>query len=110
MQEGTVSFEDFKKIDLRIARIVDVKEHPDADKLYVIQIDAGDETKQIVAGIRLEYSVEELIGRKVVVVNNLDPVVLRGQESNGMILCASSEGIPIILSPEKDVPSGTPVQ
>ena len=110
MQEGTISFEDFKKIDLRIARVVDVKEHPDADRLYVIQIDTGDETKQIVAGIRSEYSPEDLVGRKVVVVNNLDPVTLRGQESRGMILCASSGGTPIILTPEKDVPQGTPVQ
>lgn len=110
MAESTISFEDFKKLDLRIASIVDVKEHPDADKLYVIQIDTGGETKQIVAGVRNQYSPSELVGRKVVVVNNLEPVTLRGQESNGMLLAASSEGNPVILTPEKDVPAGTPVQ
>ena len=105
-----VSFDEFKKLDLRIARITDVKEHPNADKLFVLQIDVGDEVKQIVAGVRGNYSSEELIGRKIVVVNNLEPVMLRGEESNGMLLAASDNGVPIILIPEKDVPPGTKIQ
>ncbi|MFH1395123.1 MAG: methionine--tRNA ligase subunit beta [Candidatus Omnitrophota bacterium] len=102
-----ISFEDFKKIDLRIAEVVSVEEHPNADKLYVIQLSLGDEKKQIVAGIRNNYSMTELIGKKVVVVNNLDPVVIRGEESNGMLLAAGSENGPVILMPEKDVVAGT---
>jgi methionine--tRNA ligase beta chain len=105
-----ISFEDFKKADLRIAEVLNVKEHPNADKLYVLQVRVGDESKQIVAGIRLQYSAEELVGRKIVIVNNLEPVTLRGEESSGMLLAASVDGSPVILGPEKDVPSGTPVR
>lgn len=105
-----VSFEDFKKLDLRIAKVVDVKEHPDADKLYLLQVDVGDETKQIIAGIRLSYSIDELIGRNIVIVNNLEPVTLRGQESNGMLLAASDGENPVILIPEKDVEPGTGIR
>lgn len=110
MPEETISFEDFKKLDLRIAEVVEVKEHPNADKLYVVRIDTGGETKQIVAGVRMQYSPEELTGKKVVVINNLEPIMLRGEESCGMILCATSDGGPVILTPEKDVPPGTPIQ
>lgn len=101
-----VSFEDFKKIDLRVAEVRDVKEHPNADKLYVIQISLGEEEKQIVAGIRSSYTVEELIGKKIVIINNLAPVVIRGEESNGMLLAAGSDNGPVILVPEKDVSKG----
>lgn len=105
-----VSFEDFKKIDLRIAEIVEAKDHPNADKLFVLKVRIGEEEKQIVAGIRGCYACEDLVGRKVVLVNNLEPAVIRGEESNGMLLAASNEGVPTILIPEKDVPSGTKVQ
>ncbi|RKY41874.1 MAG: hypothetical protein DRP85_04660 [Candidatus Makaraimicrobium thalassicum] len=105
-----VSFEDFKRLDLRIAEIIDVKEHPNADKLYVIQIKTGDQTKQIIAGIRAQYSVRDLTGKKVVIVNNLEPVTIRGEESHGMLLAACEEGGPIILVPEREVPAGTRIQ
>ena len=104
-----VAFEDFKKLDLCVAKVVEVKEHPEADKLYVLQIDTGKETKQIVAGIRLQYSPEDLIGKSIVVINNLDPVTIRGQESNGMLLAASDDGNPVILVPEKDVAPGSSI-
>ena len=104
-----VSFDDFKKMDLRVARITDVKEHPDADKLYVLQIETGGEAKQIVAGIRAPYSAEDLVGKKIVVIDNLGPVTIRGEESNGMLLAANDEGDPVILVPEKDVPAGTQI-
>lgn len=102
-------FDDFKKMDLRVARVLDVKEHPDADKLYVLQIEVGDSTKQIVAGLREHYSKEELIGRKIVVINNLEPATIRGEESNGMLLAASDNSTPVILVPEKDVSSGAQI-
>ncbi|MDD4956037.1 MAG: methionine--tRNA ligase subunit beta [Candidatus Omnitrophica bacterium] len=105
-----VSFEDFKKLDLRIARVVEVKEHPNADKLYVLSVDTGEETKQIVAGIRASYAVEELVGKSIVVVNNLEPAVIRGESSNGMLLAASSENGPVILAPEKEVMPGAQVR
>ncbi|MCX5657531.1 MAG: hypothetical protein NTZ48_04830, partial [Candidatus Omnitrophica bacterium] len=66
-----ISFEDFKKMELKIARITEAKDHPDADKLYVLKVDTGTETKQLVAGIKKAYSLEELINKKVVIINNL---------------------------------------
>lgn len=104
-----VSFDDFKKMDLRVARITDVKEHPNADKLYVLQIETGGEAKQIVAGVRAQYAAEDLVGKKIVVIDNLESVTIRGEESRGMLLAANDEGNPVILVPEKDVPEGTQI-
>ncbi|MEA3489322.1 MAG: methionine--tRNA ligase subunit beta [Candidatus Omnitrophota bacterium] len=107
--EGMISFDEFKKMDLRVAKVLDVRDHPDADKLYVIQIDVGGQTRQIVAGIRTQYPIEELLGRKIVMINNLEPVTIRGEESRGMLLAANDDGSPVILVPERDVPSGTQI-
>ncbi len=105
-----VTIEDFKKIDLKIARIKDVLDHPNADRLYVITVDLGVTTKQIVAGIKKSYTKEELVGRLVVVVDNLDPAVLRGVESQGMLLAASDESGIVVISPEKPVALGSVVK
>ncbi|HPN72650.1 MAG TPA: methionine--tRNA ligase subunit beta [Candidatus Omnitrophota bacterium] len=106
-----VSYEDFKKLDLRVAEIKSVREHPNADKLLVLDVVIGEETKQIVAGIKAAYSKEELVGRKVIVLNNLEPAVLRGEVSSGMLLAASHDGsLPVLLSLEKEVPSGAVVK
>ena len=102
-----VSFEEFKKLDLRLARVVAVEKHPDADKLYLGKIDVGDSEKQVVAGIREHYSPEELVGKKVVVINNLEPATIRGQESNGMILAAGDGNAIAVLTSDKDVDAGT---
>ena len=75
------TIDDFRKLDLRIAEIKEVNEHPNAYRLYVITVDFGDRTKQVVAGIRNSYKKEELVGREVVVVDNLEPAMLRGVES-----------------------------
>ena len=79
------SIEDFRKLELRIAQIKEVNDHPNADKLLVLILDLGDRQKQVVAGIKNFYSKEDLIGKQVVLVDNLDPVILRGVESQGMI-------------------------
>jgi len=105
----TISLDDFRKLDLRIATIVEVAEHPNADKLLVLQLDLAGERRQIVAGIRSMYSAEALLGRQIVVVANLEPRKLRGMESNGMLLAATTADGPVILTTERDVPSGTPV-
>lgn len=105
-----ISFEEFKKIDLRVAQIISIREHPNADKLYIADIDIGGQVKQIIAGIRANYSKDELIGRKIVVVNNLEPATIRGEESHGMLLAAKNGDVPIILVPEKDAPVGSPIQ
>ena len=106
----TISIQDFSEIDLRVAEIKAVEEHPDADKLLVLKIDAGDGEKQLVVGIKNHYSAEELIGRKIIVVNNLAPAVLRGVESQGMLLAARDGDKVVLLTTEKDVEPGSRVQ
>lgn len=105
-----VAIDDFRKIELKVAKIQDVQEHPNADKLYVIIVDLGDRTKQIVAGIRGSYAKEELVGKQVVVVDNLEPAVLRGVESQGMLLAASDETGIVIISPAREVKLGSIVK
>ncbi len=104
------TIEEFRKLELKIAEIKEVVEHPNADKLYVITLDLGDKTKQVVAGIRLNYTKEELVGKQVVVVDNLDPVILRGVESQGMILAASDEEGISVLSPLRKMKLGSIVK
>ena len=105
-----VTFEEFKKLDLRVAEVKEVKDHPNADKLLLLKIDVGGEAKQIVAGIRRNYTKESLLGRKIVVVNNLAPANVRGEVSSGMLLAAATGDDVVILVPEKDVPAGSPVR
>ena len=104
------TIDDFRKMEFRIAEIKDVSEHPNADKLLVLTLDLGDKTKQVVAGIKSAYSKETLIGKQVVVVDNLDTAVLRGVESQGMVLAASDENGIVIVSPEKKLKIGSVVK
>jgi methionyl-tRNA synthetase len=104
------SIEDFRKLELKVAEIKEVKEHPQADKLYVLTIDLGDRNKQIVAGIRGSYQKEGLLGRQVVVVDNLEAVVIRGVESQAMLLAASDEGGIAIISPLRKMRLGSIVK
>ncbi len=104
-----ISIDQFRNVELKIATIKSAEPHPNADKLMVLQIDLGSEQRQILAGIRNHYTPEELIGRQIVVVANLEPAKLRGLESQGMLLAASDEGRVIILTPEKTVQPGAKV-
>jgi methionyl-tRNA synthetase len=105
-----ITYEDFRKTELKVAEIKEVNDHPNADRLYVIIVDLGDKTKQIVAGIKTYYQKEDLIGKQVVVVDNLEPAVLRGVESQGMLLAASDEAGIVIVSPEKKLKLGSIVK
>ena len=105
-----VSIEDFQKLEFIIAKITDVQEHSNADRLYVIKVDTGSEERQLVAGIRPSYTPEELIGKNVVIVNNLEPATIRGEESQGMILAASDENGMSVLMPDKEVALGSRVK
>lgn len=105
-----ITLDDFRKLELKVAKIKEVTEHPNADKLYVIIIDLGECTKQIVAGIRSSYSPEQLLGKEVVVVNNLEPAVLRGVESQAMLLATHDESGITIITPEKEVTVGSVVK
>ncbi len=104
-----IPIEEFKKLDLRIGTVKSAEPHPQADRLLILKVDLGSEERQLVAGIRGHYTVEELIGKQIVVVANLQPAKLRGVESQGMLLAArDGEGI-VILSPEKSVSAGAKV-
>ena len=105
-----ISIEEFMKLELVIAQVKEVREHPNADRLYVMKVDTGKEERQVVAGIRKSYVPEDLIGRRVVIVANLEPAVIRGEESQGMILAASDESGISVLSPDKEVALGSRVK
>ena len=105
-----ISIDDFRKIELKVATIKSAQAHPNADKLLVLQIDLGGEQRQICAGIRNHYTPEELVGKQIVVVANLETAKLRGLESQGMLLAASDDDRVIIMTPEKSVHAGAQVK
>jgi len=109
-ENNLISIEDFAKIELRIAKILEAEKVEGADKLLKLQIDLGDEKRQIVAGIAKHYTPQELVGKKIVVVANLKPAKLRGIESQGMLLAASIGDELCIISPEKDIKEGARVK
>ena len=105
-----LNIEDFKKLELVVAKIVEAIEHPNADRLYVLKVDNGTEVKQIVAGIRAAYTKEDLIGKQVVIVNNLEPAVIRGETSNGMILAGTDEKGLAVITPQREMVLGSRVK
>ena len=107
---ATIAIDDFKKIELKVATINAAEPHPNADKLLVLQIDLGTEQRQICAGIRNHYTPEELVGKQIVVVANLATAKLRGMESQGMLLAASSGDQVIVLTPDKPALAGSKVK
>jgi len=104
-----ITFDDFKKLDLRVATVTACEPHPNADKLLVMQIDLGDEQRQIIAGLKQWYQPEEMTGKAIVVVTNLEPASIRGMESNGMLLAAGAGDDVVVIVPERDIPPGTKV-
>ncbi|HUU96608.1 MAG TPA: methionine--tRNA ligase subunit beta [Phycisphaerae bacterium] len=106
-----IKFEDFAKIDMRVATITQAEAHPNADKLIVIQADLGGEQRQLIAGLRGHYEPQDLVGRQIIVVTNLPPRMMRGLESRAMLLaaCTEDESRVICLSPERECPPGTRV-
>ena len=105
-----VLLDDFKKIELRVAEVLDAQDIPGADKIWKLTIDLGSEKKEIVAGVKAFYTRDALIGKSIVVVQNLAPAVIRGVESHGMLLAAKDAGGRLaILSPDQKVPPGSTV-
>jgi methionyl-tRNA synthetase len=102
-----IGIEDFAKVEMRVGQVKSAERVAGADRLLQLQVDIGDEVRQIVAGLALAYKPEQLVGRKVVVVTNLQPRKLRGVESNGMIVAASlPDGAPVLAGFLEDVPVG----
>jgi len=108
---STITYDDFAKLDLRIATVLECRPHENADKLLVLQIDLGGEQRQICAGLRQHYTPEQLVGKQIVVVANLAPRMMRGQVSSGMLLAASDlqSGRVIVLHPAEPLPAGSKV-
>ncbi len=107
---NTIQYDDFAKLDLRVATVVECTPHQNADKLLVLQIDLGGERRQICAGLRQHYQPEDLVGKQIVVVANLAPRQMRGEPSQGMLLAASdSDGRVIVISPSQPVSAGSKV-
>ena len=106
-----ITYEEFKKLDLRIAEIKAAEEIPGADKIYKLTIELGGETRELVAGLKLFYEKESLIGKKIVGLANLEPRVIRGIASHGMLLAAALEDKSrvVILTVEREIPSGARV-
>ena len=108
---GPIVLEEFQRVTLRTGVITSAEDHPQADRLLVLKIDLGaGDTRQIVAGIKGSYHLAELVGKQVVVVTNLRPVILRGVESQGMILAASDETTVVLVSPERPIRAGSLVK
>jgi len=106
-----IQFDDFLKLDLRVATIKQAEAHPRADKLIVLQVDLGTEQRQIIAGLRGFYEPQALVGKQIVVLTNLPPRNMRGLESNGMLLAAVSndQSDVVVLTTERACAPGTPV-
>ena len=104
----TITFDDFLKIELRVAQIRECEDIPGADKLYKLTIDMGEE-RTIVAGIKTHYTKEELVGKKIAIVANLEPRKLRGITSHGMLLAASADdkSSVVLLTVDKEIPNGS---
>ena len=106
-----IQFDDFLKLNLRIGTITQAELHPQADKLIVLQVDLGSEKRQLVAGIRGHYEPAALVGKQIVVVANLAPRMMRGVESQGMLLAATSpdQAQVILLTTERPIAPGSRV-
>ncbi|UCG34083.1 MAG: methionine--tRNA ligase subunit beta [Phycisphaerales bacterium] len=107
----TIDFETFSKLDMRVARVLEVNDHPNADKLMLLKIDLGTEQRQLVAGLKGHYQPGELIGKDIIVVVNLAPRKMRGELSQGMLLAAvtDDQAIVRVLTTAGDVPAGSRV-
>jgi methionine--tRNA ligase beta chain len=104
-----ISYPDFQKLDLKIATIVTAEKIEGSSKLLKITVSLGQSERQIISGIAKEYPPESLIGKQIVLLVNLEPRALMGEMSEGMLLAAVVDEKPILLQPEKEVPSGSPV-
>ncbi len=109
-ESNRIKIDEFLRIDLRVARVIEAERVENTDKLLKLQVELGGERRQLVAGIAEAYDPDALIGKRIVVVANLEPARIRGVESQGMLLAADLDGRPILATFEADVPSGTRVR
>ena len=105
-----ISFEQFKEVELKVGEIVAAEPMEGSNKLLKLKVSLGEEERQIIAGIGKKYTPEQLIGRQIVIVANLEPKQMMGEESQGMLLAADSPEGPVFLTPEQPVPPGTNIR
>ena len=104
-----VNYDDFKKLDLRVAKVIAAEEPEGSEKILRLTIDLGEEERQILAGIKSTYSPSDLIGKEIIVIANLESKKIMGMESQGMLLAANTENGPILLVPDREVPPGSKI-
>ena len=109
LPEGVIGFEEFGKVKLKTAVVLEAEKVEKADKLLKLQIDLGGEKRQIVAGIAEYYSPEEMIGKRLIIVSNLKPAKIRGIESNGMLLAAKLKDKLVLLTTDGEIPPGATI-
>jgi methionyl-tRNA synthetase len=103
-----ITINEFSKIKLVVGKVIDVKDHPNADRLYILKVDLGNEVRQIVSGIKQWYKKEELLNKKIIIVYNLQPKNFRGVKSQGMLLAAEDgNGNLSLLTVDKDIKEGS---
>lgn len=105
-----VLFEEFKKLEIKIGKVLAAEKVEGADKLLKLQVDFGEHQRQVVSGIAEYYSGEDLVGKEFPFIINLESRVIKGVESQGMILAADVNGEPVLMSPDKEIPPGSKVR
>jgi methionyl-tRNA synthetase len=110
-EDELISIEEFMRVKLRVAEVLEARPHPNADKLLVLRVRVGEREKQLCAGIRAHYPPEDLVGKRIVVVDNLKPAKLRGEESQGMLLAATDgDNLVLVTTERPDVSSGSEIR
>lgn len=106
-----ISFDDFKKVELRVGKIIECESVEESDKLYRLRVRLGGEERNLAAGLAQHYAPDELLGKRVVVVANLEPKTIKGVESNGMLLAADDgAGRICLLTPDDEIAEGAVVR
>jgi len=108
--QDTITIDDFKRLQIRIATITAAEPVPKSTKLLKLTLDVGGETRTIVAGIAEDYAPDQLVGKQIPVLVNLQPALIRGIVSEGMMLAADVDGKAVLLHPDREVPSGSIVR
>lgn len=105
-----ITFDDFDKLDIRIGTIIEAEAVPETEKLLKLTIDLGEEKRTLVAGIADEYKPEDIKGKQIPILTNLEPKIIQGIESQGMILAVDTDGKAILLHPDKEVSNGSKIR
>jgi len=110
MENEFITIDDFAKLDLRVAKVLEAEDIEGSDKLLKLKVSLGEEERQILSGIKKSYSAEDMVGKEIIIVANLKPRMMMGLESQGMILATHDESDNIIIvSPEKEAPAGSKI-